>query len=342
MKKVLKKIFIDGFTGMTQGMFVTLIMGTAFVQIGTWIGGYIGAQFIIFGNIARLLTGAGIGVGVAAMFGADSLVTVSAAITGMLGAFHGLGSAALGNSGEPRGGFIAAYIAIEIGMLISQKTSFSLILTPFASILSGALVGYFATPYITRFIYWIVGLASYNVAASPIIGGIVVAVLFSLFAVMPLNLPALAMSLGLSGVAAGAATIGVCCSMVGFAVSGYRDNKLGGVFAHGFGSAVVQFPNVLKRPLILIPSIISSAILGPFGAALLKLSDTAYGAGTGSLVMIGQFETWRCMVPGTPVPIVVIEIFLMHFLLPGLLCLAVSEVMRKLNWIKKGDMRLLH
>ena len=65
MKKVLKKIFIDGFTGMTQGMFVTLIMGTAFVQIGTWIGGYIGAQFIIFGNIARLLTGAGIGVGVA-------------------------------------------------------------------------------------------------------------------------------------------------------------------------------------------------------------------------------------------------------------------------------------
>ena len=130
--------------------------------------------------------------------------------------------------------------------------------------------------------------------------------------------------------------------MVGFAVSGYRDNKLGGVFAHGFGSAVLQFPNVLKRPLILIPSIISSAILGPFGAALLKLSDTAYGAGTGSLVMIGQFETWRCMVPGTPVPIVVIEIFLMHFLLPGLLCLAVSEVMRKLNWIKKGDMRLLH
>ena len=127
------------------------------------------------------------------------ILTVSAAITGILGAFHGLGSAALGNSGEPLGAFIAAYIAIEIGMLISQKTSFSLILTPFASILSGALVGYFATPYITRFIYWIVGLASYNVAASPIIGGIVVAVLFSLFAVMPLNLPALAMSLGLSG-----------------------------------------------------------------------------------------------------------------------------------------------
>ena len=101
MKKILKKIFVDGFTGMTQGMFVTLIMGTACVQLGTWIGGYIGAQFIIFGNIAKLLTGAGIGVGVAAMFGADSLVTVSAAIAGMLGAFHGLGSAALGNSGEP-------------------------------------------------------------------------------------------------------------------------------------------------------------------------------------------------------------------------------------------------
>lgn len=340
MKKILKKIFIDGFTGMTLGMFVTLIMGTAFVQLGTWIGGHIGAQLIIFGNIARLLTGAGIGVGVAAKYGADSLVTISAAITGMLGAFHGMESVALGSTGEPLGAFIAAYIAIEIGMLISGKTSFSIILTPTVSILSGAVVGYFATPYITRFIYWIGSLASYNVAASPIIGGIIVAVLFSIFAVLPVSLPALAAGLGLSGVAAGAAAIGVCCSMVGFAVSGYRDNKLGGVFSLGFGSAVLEFPNVLKRPLILIPSIISSAILGPFGAALLKMSNTAYGAGTGSLVLIGQFDTWHCMVTGNPIPIVIIEIILMHFLLPGLISLAVSEVMRKLNWIKKGDMRL--
>ncbi len=340
MKNILKKIFVDGFTGMTLGMFVTLIMGTAFVQLGTWIGGQVGAQLITFGNMAKLLTGAGIGAGVAARLGADSLVTVSAAVAGMLGAFHGMSAVTFGMPGEPLGAFIAAYIAVQVGMFISGRTGLSIILTPIASIFAGALVGYFAGPYITKFIYWIGSLASYNVAASPVIGGIIVAVLFSLFAAMPFSTFALAASLGLSGVAAGAATIGVCCSMVGFAVAGYRDNKLGGMFALGMGAALLEFPNILKRPLIWVPSIIASAILGPFAAALLKMSNTAYGAAAGSLVFIGQFETWHSMVPGTPGAIVIIEIVLMHFLLPGLISLSVSEVMRKLNWIKKGDMRL--
>lgn len=340
MKNILKRIFVDGFTGMTLGMFVTLIMGTASVQLGTWIGGQMGAQLVTFGNIAKLLTGAGIGVGVAARFGADSLVTVSAAVAGMLGAFHGVSTIAFGAPGEPLGAFVAAYIAVQVGMFISGRTSLSIVLTPIVSIFAGALVGYFVGPYITKFIHWIGSLASYNVAASPIIGGIIVAVLFSLFAAMPLSTFALTAALGLSGVAAGAATIGVCCSMVGFAVAGYRDNKLGGVFALGMGSAMLEFPNILKKPLIWIPPVSASAILGPFGAALLKMSNTAHGAAAGSLMLIGQFETWRSMVPGTPGAIVVIEIVLMHFLLPGLISLAVSEIMRKLNWIKKGDMRL--
>lgn len=340
MKNILKRIFVDGFTGMTLGMFVTLIMGTASVQLGTWIGGQVGAQLVTFGNIAKLLTGAGIGVGVAARFGADSLVTVSAAVAGMLGAFHGVSAVAFGAAGEPLGAFVAAYIAVQVGMFISGRTSLSIVLTPIASIFAGALVGYFVGPYITKFIHWIGSLASYNVAASPIIGGIIVAVLFSLFAAMPLSTFALTAALGLSSVAAGAATIGVCCSMVGFAVAGYRDNKLGGVLALGMGSAMLEFPNILKKPLIWIPSVLASAILGPFGAALLKMSNTAHGAAAGSLMLIGQFETWRSMVPWTPGAIVVIEIVLMHFLLPGLISLAVSEIMRKLNWIKKGDMRL--
>ena len=340
MKNILKKIFVDGFTGMTLGMFVTLILGTAAVQLGCWIGGRAGEQLVMLGNIAKTLTGAGIGVGVAARYGADSLVTVSAAIAGMLGAFHGVASVTFGAPGEPLGAFIAAYIAIQVGMLISGRTSFSILLTPIAAVFAGALVGYFVGPYITGFIYWLGGFAGYKAAQSPIAGGIIVSVLFALFAAMPVNTVAIAVSLGLSGAAAGAATIGVCCSMVGFAVAGYRENKLGGMLALGLGSSKLEFPNILKRPLIWVPSIIAGAVLGPVGTALLHMSNTAEGAGAGSLILIGQFSTWQCMVPETPGPIVIIELVLMHFLLPGLISLSVSEVMHKLNWIKKGDMRL--
>ncbi|MGN1188007.1 MAG: PTS transporter subunit IIC [Lachnospiraceae bacterium] len=340
MKNILKKIFVDGFRGMTLGLFATLILGTAVCQIGTWIGGNVGAQLFAIGNIARTLTGAGIGVGVAAMYKANSLVTVSAAVAGMAGAFHGMVGVTLGMTGEPFGAFIAAYIAIQIGMLVAGRTSLSIIITPVVSILTGALVGYFVGPYITRFVYWLGSLANYNVAQSPVIGGIIVSALFAMFAAMPVNLVAIAVSLNLSGVAAGAATIGVCCSMVGFAVAGYRENKLGGVLALGLGTSMLEFPNIIKRPLIWIPSVIAAAILGPVGAALLHMTNTATGACAGSLILIGQFTTWQCMVPGTPGPIVIIEIVLMHFLLPGMLALSISEVMRKLNWIKKGDMRL--
>lgn len=340
MKKIFNNIFVDGFTGMTLGLFATLILGTAFTQLGAWIGGAVGAQLAAIGNVAKTLTGAGIGVGVAAKCNADSLVTVSAAIAGMLGAFHSVTAVALGAVGEPLGAFIAAYIAIQVGMLISGRTSFSILVTPVISIFAGALVGYFVGPYITKFVYWLGSLASYNVAQSPIVGGIIVAVLFSMFAAMPVNVIAIAVSIGLSGVAAGAATIGVCCSMVGFAVAGYRENKIGGMLAIGFGTSMLEFPNILRRLLIWIPSIISAAILGPVGSALLHMSNSAAGAGAGSLILIGQFSTWHSMVPSTPGAIVIIEMVLMHFLLPGLISLSVSEVMRKLSWIKNGDMRL--
>lgn len=340
MKKVLERIFVDGFNGMALGLFATLIMGTAVGQIGVWLGGTVGAYLTAVGNIAKTLTGAGIGAGVAAKYKAAPLVTVSASVAGMAGAFSNMTGVSFGMAGEPLGAFAAAFIAIEAGALVSGKTHCDIIITPAVSILGGAVVGYFVGPYITRFVYWLGGLANYNVAQSPIVGGVIVSVLFGMFATMPVSAVSVAVSLGLSGVAAGAATIGCCCNMIGFAVAGYRENKVGGMLAQGLGTSMLQFPNIIRRPLIWVPPIIASAILGPVGAALLHMENTAAGAGAGSLILIGQFSTWQSMVPKTPGPIVIIEIVLMHFLLPGLLTLSITEVMRKLNWIKKGDMRL--
>jgi len=52
---------------------------------------------------------------------------------------------------------------------------------------------------------------------------------------------ALAISMGLSGIAAGAATVGCCAQMVGFAVASYRENKMGGLIAQGLGTSMLQY-----------------------------------------------------------------------------------------------------
>ena len=61
LKKLLNRIFIDGLTGMAQGLFATLIVGTIIQQIGTLVGGSLGDMIFLLGKVAAALTGAGIG-----------------------------------------------------------------------------------------------------------------------------------------------------------------------------------------------------------------------------------------------------------------------------------------
>ena len=146
----MKRLFIDGLGGMAQGLFATLIIGTIIQQIGTFIGGGTGDVIFLIGKTAAALTGAGIGAGVARKLDAGHLVIVSAAVVGIIGAFaSGIrsgslfvdGSMVLSGPGEPLGAFVAAYVAIELGVLISGKTKLDIILTPLACIGVGSAVG---------------------------------------------------------------------------------------------------------------------------------------------------------------------------------------------------------
>ena len=66
LKTLPKRYFITAFSGMAQGLFVTLIAGTILAQIAGWIGNnYIGNTLLIIANIAKSLMGVGIGVGIA-------------------------------------------------------------------------------------------------------------------------------------------------------------------------------------------------------------------------------------------------------------------------------------
>ena len=343
MKKVLNHIFIDGLSGMALGLFSTLIIGTIIGQIGNLVGNEIGTYLIAISNVAKTVTGAGIGVGVAAKFKQGPLVTVSAAVAGMIGAFPILGmeNFALGKAGEPLGAFVAALIGIECGRLVAGRTKIDIILTPLVSICTGAAAGFIVGPPISNFMKWLGNLVNINVEASPILGGIAVSVLMGMILTLPISSAALGVSMGLTGLAAGAATIGCCCQMVGFAVASYRENKFGGFVAQGIGTSMLQVPNILRRPLIWLPPIISSAILGPIASAVLHMVSTPIGSGMGSAGFVGQIAAYGAMLEtGMSSKVALIQIILMHFVLPAVVTLIFSEGMRKAGWIKEGDMKL--
>ena len=343
MKKILNHIFIDGLSGMALGLFSTLIIGTIIGQIGTLVGNEIGTYLIAISSVAKTVTGAGIGVGVAAKFKQGPLVTVSAAVAGMIGAFPALGmeSFALGKAGEPLGAFVAALIGIECGRLVAGRTKIDIILTPLVSICTGAAAGFIVGPPISNFMKWLGNLVNINVEASPILGGIAVSVLMGLILTLPISSAALGVSMGLTGLAAGAATIGCCCQMVGFAVASYRENKFGGFIAQGIGTSMLQVPNILRRPLIWLPPIISSAILGPIASAVLHMVSTPIGSGMGSAGFVGQIAAYGAMLEtGMSSKVALIQIIIMHFVLPAVVTLIFSEGMRKAGWIKDGDMKL--
>ena len=177
IKGYLNKVFIDGFSGMALGLFATLIIGTIVGQIAGFVGGTAGLYMKYTANIAKSLMGAGIGVGVASKFKEGPLVTVSAAVAGMIGAFptafiDGVltSGIAWGAPGNPLSAFIAAYVAIEAGHLVSGKTPVDIIVTPIVSIAAGAVVAYIVGPYIAIFTEWLGNLININVDKHPFIG----------------------------------------------------------------------------------------------------------------------------------------------------------------------------
>lgn len=350
LKKVWNRIFIDGLSGMALGLFSTLIVGTIIAQIGTLIGGQLGAYINMIASFAKAMTGAGIGVGVAYKYKESPLVTLSAASAGMIGAFAGKllagaalaeGAVVLAGPGEPLGAFLAAYIGIECGHLVSGKTKIDILVTPIVTIVTGAVVGLVMGPPISQFMTGIGVVIDQGTKQQPVLMGIIVSVLMGMLLTLPISSAAIGIILGLSGIAAGAATIGCSAQMVGFAVASYRENKVGGLLAQGLGTSMLQVPNIMKKPVIWLPPILTSAVLGPISTAILGMTSNPTGSGMGTAGLVGQIMTYQTMVSEGHLAVVVIaEIGIMHFIAPAVLTLAISEFMRKKGYIQQGDMEL--
>ena len=358
VKKVLDRIFIEGLSAMAHGLFATLIIGTIIQQIGTFMGGNIGEMIFIAGKLAAALTGAGIGVAVAYKFKEAPLVVVSAATAGMAGAFASSilagkvfvdGAMVFAGPGEPLGAFIAAYVGIFFGHMVSGKTKVDILVTPVVTIGSGCLVGFLIGPPISGFMSWLGSLINWGTEQQPFLMGIIVSVLMGMILTLPISSAALGVILNLSGLAAGAATVGCCCNMIGFAVASFRENGVGGLVSQGLGTSMLQMGNIVKNPRIWIAPTLASAITGPLATCVFhfEMNGAAVSSGMGTCGLVGQIGVYTGWVSdiaaGVKTAITPMDwaaMVLLCFVLPAVLSVIFCEIERKMGWIKEGDLKL--
>lgn len=227
-----------------------------------------------------------------------------------------------------------------MGHLVSGRTKVDILVTPLVTIGTGSAVGLILGPPISGFMAWLGGIINWGTEQQPFLMGIIVSVLMGMILTLPISSAALGIILNLSGLAAGAATVGCCCNMVGFAVASFRENKVGGLLAQGIGTSMLQVPNIVRKPVIWVPAILSSAILGPVGTMVLHMTSNATGSGMGTAGLVGQIMTWQTMILTESAAVVLIKIAAIQIVLPAVLTLGISEFMRKKGWIRFGDMKL--
>ena len=354
LKEIFNHILIDGLSGMALGLFATLIVGTILEQIGKYVSmanAEVGAYILLVAAAAKALTGAGIGVGVAVKFKQSPLVTVSVAVCGMVGAFASKmiagsfitapNTVTLAGPGEPLGAFVAALVGIEVGRLVSGKTKLDIIVTPVVTIASGCVVGFLLGPPVSSLMTSLGDFINWGTEQQPFLMGIIVSVVMGMVLTLPISSAALGVSLGLSGISAGAACVGCSAQMIGFAVQSFRENKVSGLISQGVGTSMIQMPNIVKKPVVWLPPIITSAILGPVASCGFKLVNSPIGSGMGTSGLVGPISGFESMVlAGVEPSTAVLQIVLMYFIFPAVLTLAISEGFRKLGIIKEGDLKL--
>ena len=375
-----RRYFIDALGSMAKGLFATLLVGTIIGAVAMLLGMLLPAggelnfiqkalaAIVAFLNAVaavaknNYVVGAAIGIAIAHGMKASPLVLFSAAVTGALGYCAGIGDKAISFvasevsvTAGPIGAYFAAIVGVELGQLVSGKTKVDILVVPIVSILTGGIVGYLLGAPLALFIKWLARVIGLATALAPVPMGVIVSVLVGWILTAPISSAAICAMIFSESIiaaleadaarglmlAAGAATVGCCCQMVGFAVASFRENRWGGILSQGLGTSMLQIPNIMRHPAIIIPPTLAAAILGPISTTLLPMFNTGINAGMGTCGLVGQIGTYITMLGmGEGWLGVTLKVLALHIILPAAIALGVSELLRRMDWIREGDQKL--
>lgn len=342
-----KRYGIDALGAMAQGLFASLLIGTIFNTIGSQLGI---TWLVEVGKFASSMSGPAMAIAIGYALQAPPLVLFSLATVGY--AANQLGSTTL-SGGSGAGGPLAvlfiAVLAAECGKAVSKETKVDILVTPSVTILIGLALSYLLAPAIGTAASSLGSIVMWATDQQPFLMGIIVSVVIGMALTLPISSAAICAALGLTGLAGGAAVAGCCAQMVGFAFLSFPENKWGGLISQGIGTSMLQMGNIVRNPKIWIPATLTSAITGPIATCLFKLqmngSPVASGMGTCGLVgQIGVYTGWvNDIAAGTKTAITGTDwlaLILISFVLPAVLTPLFGMVLRRIGWIREGDLTL--
>ncbi len=330
---------VDALGAMAQGLFCSLLIGTIIKTLGQQLTVDLLVQV---GQFACDMSGAAMAIAIGYALQAPPLVLFSLAAVGYA-------SNASGGAGGPLAVLIIAVLSAELGKLVSKETKIDLLVTPLVTILVGCLLSMWWAPAIGRAASSVGRLIMWATELQPFWMGILVSVVVGIALTLPISSAAICASLGLVGLAGGAAVAGCCAQMVGFAVMSFRENRWSGLVSQGIGTSMLQMGNIVKNPRIWIPAIVTSAITGPLATCVfrLEMNGPAVSSGMGTCGLVGQigvYTGWINDVAAGLKPGITsmdwLGLILICFILPGVICWALGLLCRKLGWIRKGDLKL--
>lgn len=336
-KNFFKVYIVDALSYMAMGLFCSLILGLIVGQIAKIPG------LDLLSEIARLLqldlvVGGSIGLAIALGMKRDPLVTISAIAVGALG--YSLGGTWGDVGGNPIGAYLATIVGIEAGSLVSKRTPIDIIITPLVAVVAGGLFAKYCCVPVGEWVMALGDVINRATMLNPFVMGIVVSVMVGCILTLPISSAALCISIGLSGLAAGAATAGCCAQMIGFAVISFKDNGFGGLISQGLGTSMLQIGNIARKPIIWLAPTLTAAILGPISTMVLKMTNSPAGAGMGTAGLVGPIGCWDTMSATMDGGVLMAEIVGLYFVAPAIISLIIHAIMVRRGWVKPGDMKL--
>ena len=346
----LKRYGIDALGAMAQGLFCSLLIGTIINTIGTQFGieflttpvATVGGVDYTVGGIATAMSGPAMAVAIGYALKCPPLVLFSMVAVGFA-------SNALGGAGGPLAVLFVAIIAAEIGKAVSKETKVDILVTPLVTVGIGIFFSWLIAPPLGRAAMWVGNLIMWATELQPFLMGILVSVVVGMALTLPISSAAICAALQLTGLAGGAAVAGCCAQMIGFAAISFKDNRWGGLISQGIGTSMLQMGNIVKNPRIWIAPTLASAITGPIATCIfkLKMNGAAVSSGMGTCGLVGQIGVYSGWVNdvanGTKEAITAFDwtgLILISFVLPAVFALIINMVIKKIGWVKDGDMKL--
>ncbi|MBO5109171.1 MAG: PTS sugar transporter subunit IIC [Clostridia bacterium] len=340
-KQLLKRYFIDAMGAMAQGLFASLLIGTIIGTVGSQFGIDVMTKIANYAK-STYVVGAAMAVAIGYALKADPLVLFSLVTVGA--AANDLGAA-----GGPLAVLVIAIIASECGSLVSKKTKVDILVTPCVTIAVGVLLSILIAPPIGAAARAVGNLIMWATELHPFFMGILVSLIIGIALTLPISSAAICAALKLTGLAGGAAVAGCCAQMVGFAVMSFRENRWSGLVSQGLGTSMLQMGNIVRNPRVWIPPTLASMITGPIATCLFRLQmngpEIASGMGTCGMVgPIGVYTGWvNDVASGAKTAITAMDwigLVLICIVLPAVLSWFFGWILRRIGWIKEGDLTL--